>query len=412
MEMIRGNNAIKQKTIQLLSALILIPAFLNAQCPTEAQLEGGGTLTIPTDGDCSSPVTCSINPGGGGFLDIDGNFTLLSCATLDLTQNSSFITIVGGTFTIEEGATLTANRRFIVDIGTLIVNGTLDVGDGNNTDNLVIGFGGSIIVGSTGTIDVGNGSVRVGGNNGGNTGTLTVNGTLTTTGDVLIRNNGTIDGTGTITYGGTYTNNGTTGGEFTNCTGGSSATSCGSSTLPVELASFSSSLENDVAQLKWETASELNNEGFFIEKSINGLDFEEIGFIEGNGTTSEWNTYEFTDPLITDNSYYRLRQVDYDGQFEYSPISFLEFDRIAAQIKMDIYPNPVVSGFHFTNAIDGIFDWSVISFSGQRVLYSTNMTAAQAEVQINELLPKLGDGIYVIHLSNSDTQKTVRMVKR
>lgn len=409
MEMRRQINGRIKKHLISLVLIFFFLSNISAQCPTEAQLEGGGTLNIPTDSDCSSPVTCNI--ATADFWDIDGNFTLLSCATLNLTQGSSFLYILGGTFTIEEGATLTTNRRLIVDGATVIVNGTLDVGDASGNDRLVIEFGGSIVVGATGHVEVGNGDIRVGGNGGGNTGTLDVDGTVNVSGNVTIRNNGTLDGDGMLTFGGDYTNNGTESTNFGNCTGGSN-TSCGNTTLPVELISFSASLENDrEAVLAWETATELNNEGFFVERSTDGINFSELGFVEGNGTTSNKHSYRFTDKFISTHSYYRLRQVDYDGQFEYSPITFLEYESKGLALKMDIYPNPVSSKLNFRNQIDGVFDWMLIDFSGQSVLSISNLTASQAEVRINELLPKLVDGLYVIKMSNGETQQAIRMMK-
>ncbi len=380
-----------------------------AQCPTEAQLESGGTLNVPTDSDCSSPVTCDI--ATADFWDIDGNITLLSCATLNLTQGANFLYILGGTFTVEAGATLTSNRRLIVDGASLVVNGTLDVGDGAGVDRLVVENGGSIVVGSTGSVDVGNGSIRVGGNGGGNTGTLDVDGTLNVSGDITIQGNGTLEGSGMITFGGTFTDNGTVTGTFTNCVDGSNAASCGDTTLPVELVSFSSQLDNsNVAILNWSTASELNNEGFYVERSSDGLQFEEIGFVEGNGTTSQRVEYQYFDNSISSNTYYRLKQVDYDGQFEYSPIVYLEFDKNQLN-QIGIFPNPVVSQFKFTNGLEGVFEWSVTNVSGKRLLDESNLTVAQAEIKINQLLASMQKGTYFIQFSNLDSKQSIRLLK-
>ena len=88
---------------------------------------------------------------------------------------------------------------------------------------------------------------------------------------------------------------------------------------PVELVSFSANVENDNVQLRWLTATETNNSGFEIERShtstpLSMTDWEKIGFVEGNGTTTEQHSYSFTDKNLSTGKYsYRLKQIDFDG---------------------------------------------------------------------------------------------------
>lgn len=91
--------------------------------------------------------------------------------------------------------------------------------------------------------------------------------------------------------------------------------------LPVELIAFTAKLQHPNTLLFWQTASEINNHFFAIERSANAQDFETIGMVYGNGTTSFTNSYSFTDtqPLFP-VSYYRLRQTDFDGSTSYSSI--------------------------------------------------------------------------------------------
>lgn len=88
--------------------------------------------------------------------------------------------------------------------------------------------------------------------------------------------------------------------------------------VPVELASFSANVnENDVTLL-WLTATELNNSGFDIERAVINGKWEPIGFVPGNGTTTETHTYTFIDNDLPAGTYnYRIKQIDYDGTFEY-----------------------------------------------------------------------------------------------
>jgi hypothetical protein len=91
--------------------------------------------------------------------------------------------------------------------------------------------------------------------------------------------------------------------------------------LPVELARFTATTSGDAVSLRWETASETNNAGFEVERAVGEGAFERIGFEPGAGTTSAPRTYRFTDGDLPFASAlrYRLRQVDVDGAFEYSP---------------------------------------------------------------------------------------------
>ena len=89
---------------------------------------------------------------------------------------------------------------------------------------------------------------------------------------------------------------------------------------PVELTYFSGQFEDSIVQLSWMTATEFNNEGFEVERAFQIGQWQEIGFVEGNGTTNEPQTYEFKDSLINvfaEKCYYRLKQIDFDGTFQY-----------------------------------------------------------------------------------------------
>jgi hypothetical protein len=91
--------------------------------------------------------------------------------------------------------------------------------------------------------------------------------------------------------------------------------------LPVELISFKAIETNNQLTLHWQTASEINNSHFDIEESTDTKHFKKIGAVKGQGTTNETTKYEF--PIITPSvsvAYYRLKQVDFDGRYEYSPI--------------------------------------------------------------------------------------------
>jgi hypothetical protein len=118
------------------------------------------------------------------------------------------------------------------------------------------------------------------------------------------------------------------------------------SIIPVELTSFSASVMDNNVNLNWSTATELNNSGFEIQrlKDLNTVqtnNWDNIGFVNGNGTSSETHSYTFQDHSITSGKYqFRLKQIDFDGSFEYSNIVEVEIGTPDKFILEQNYPNP------------------------------------------------------------------------
>lgn len=112
--------------------------------------------------------------------------------------------------------------------------------------------------------------------------------------------------------------------------------------LPVELTSFTASVNlNGDVELHWTTSTEINNHGFEVERKTENSDFTSVGFVKGNGTTTEQKVYSFTDKkLESGRYYYRLKQIDYNGQFEYSQVVEVYIMRITEFSLEQNYPNP------------------------------------------------------------------------
>lgn len=170
--------------------------------------------------------------------------------------------------------------------------------------------------------------------------------------------------------------------------------------LPVELIFFEASTEKETIALKWATASELNNDYFEIQRSGNGIDFEKIGMVEGNGTIHRTIHYSFEDrsPLNGVN-YYRLKQHDFDGAFEYSHIVRDFFDIRQAELK--VYPNPARENLQIS------LDDRFINTTVQLKLYdSKGMVAMEREFVPSSSMSMIGlenvkvPGIYVLHVRN------------
>jgi type 1 fimbria pilin len=133
--------------------------------------------------------------------------------------------------------------------------------------------------------------------------------------------------------------------------GGFSRWTAGSSLihLPVALLSFDAVVSNNEVVLQWTTASEINNDYFSIERSTDGRSFETVGIVNGAGNSNRLITYTKNDPEpVKGISYYRLKQIDYDGSFEYSQLVSVKFSETKPS-EILLYPNPNNGVFRVQN---------------------------------------------------------------
>lgn len=113
------------------------------------------------------------------------------------------------------------------------------------------------------------------------------------------------------------------------------------SIVPVELNSFTAEAINHSVVLNWTTATETNNSGFAVERSEDNHNYSQIGFVAGFGTTTEPKNYSYTDNSVSSGKYYyRLRQIDYDGSIEYSPVIEVVVEQPIKFSLEQNYPNP------------------------------------------------------------------------
>lgn len=196
-------------------------------------------------------------------------------------------------------------------------------------------------------------------------------------------------GTGTVQSSGILTN-------FSTFTLGSAS---GDNPLPIELLSFTASCQNNNIILKWSTASETNNDYFTIERSIDGINFEIIGKIDGAKNSTTTKQYSFIDKFFPDDiCYYRLKQTDFDGKFEYSKIITVN-NCNENPIDLSIYPNPSNGKFTllFTGNRNQVGSIEIYNLLGKRIYFSDNY---QSEIDLSGK-PL---GIYFIHFNlNSQT---------
>lgn len=176
--------------------------------------------------------------------------------------------------------------------------------------------------------------------------------------------------------------------------------------LPVELAYFNAYLEeSNQVLLDWMTATEKNNEGFEIQRSSDGENWETLDFIRGEGTTTQTTTYNFVDDNPMDGmNYYRLKQIDFDDQFEYSSIRVIE---IEVENNTKVYPNPVQDFLNIELSSTEDVMISIFNLNGQLL---REMTANESITRIN--FSDLEAGIYIVRITNSTTQSVQKIVKQ
>ncbi len=175
------------------------------------------------------------------------------------------------------------------------------------------------------------------------------------------------------------------------------------SVLPITGLEFNAQKQNTTALLNFKTYTEINNKGFVIEHSLNGIQFDSIGFVTPKGINGNGATYFFTDTKPADGkNYYRLKQIDIDGRISYSPVRFVDFSKDAYA---KIYPNPttdvlnISTGYNFKNA-------SLKIYSSNAQLVKQQVVNGSGTISIN--LKDLPAGFYNVTIK--DELHTVQLV--
>jgi len=205
---------------------------------------------------------------------------------------------------------------------------------------------------------------------------------------------------------------------FGSCTGDCGLISFGpNNILPVEWLSFDYTLTQAGVVLKWQTASELNNSHFEIERKVAGMDqqFQTIGRVAGAGNSEEILSYTFTDdqPYIG-NILYRIRQVDFDGAYDYSSTIEVRLDAQSLDQDFTVYPNPARDEIYTlipaTSTAES-YDLEVRNLQGQRVLYQKVQSGFVSQT-LKWDISGLPDGIYIIQIKNEKNLHQDKIIKR
>ena len=183
--------------------------------------------------------------------------------------------------------------------------------------------------------------------------------------------------------------------------------------LPVELTSFTAEAEDQRVILKWTTATELNNNGFEIQRRVDESDFATVGFVKGEGTATNQKEYSYIDKDLVDGKYfYRLKQVDYNGTYEYSDVIEVDVRTLDEFFLEQNFPNP----FNPTTTIG-----YVLKEKSNAKLILLNAIGEEVAVLINEEQEKgfhkvefnaasLPSGVYFYQLKAGSFVETKKML--
>ena len=195
-----------------------------------------------------------------------------------------------------------------------------------------------------------------------------------------------------------------------------------SSIIPVELISFTSSVNENNVTLNWMTATEINNMGFNLERKqiqssqsmVNNEEWNTISFIDGNGTTTEMNSYSFLDENLQAGKYqYRLKQNDFDGSYSYSNIVEAEIQLPNKFVLNQNYPNPFNPSTKISYYLPVSCNVVIKIFNsiGQEVKVLVNeYQEAGAQTAFYNVQSNLPSGIYFYELNAGNNIQTKKMV--
>jgi len=328
-----------------------------------ALIFNAGTLTNNGTFNVNTGAAADIHASGGSnsivnngtFAKIDNAGTTLTVTSVPMTNNSTgTITGIGGITFTGAGGTLTNNGN--VAPGTTTGTLTMDpsaVSSGSTTqiaivDNTGAGTGNDLLT-LTGSTDLTGSTLTITDNASAPIGIYTI----------MTTSSGSFTGTfGTVNKNANYASP---------VISGNTVTIEKITALPVTWGTFTAVPVNAKVLLTWTTLQESNTSHFLIEHSGNGQQFDVIGRVTAGGNTSVPSTYTFTDPapVANGNNFYRLRQVDLDGQSAYSEVRIVSLNGSAGSY-VNMYPNPVRDVMHLDVAQESV-EVMVNDISGKKI---------------------------------------------
>lgn len=174
--------------------------------------------------------------------------------------------------------------------------------------------------------------------------------------------------------------------------------------LPVELISFEARSHNfNQVQLEWSTASEKNNAGFSIQRSVDAQNWENISWIEGAGNSATTIDYAYLDENPIDGmSYYRLKQVDHDGASDFGPIRSVELANTELKSPL-VYPNPASTEVTISLPKSEILSFDIYDFNGRdKTGKVSELSRSESALKLD--VARLAPGTYMLNINGAYTR--------
>jgi hypothetical protein len=186
------------------------------------------------------------------------------------------------------------------------------------------------------------------------------------------------------------------------------------SVLPAQLLSFTAKAKDNDVIVNWTTTKEVNNKGFEIERSFDGANFTTIGFVKATQQNTEQNSYSFTDYNIAQpNLYFRLKQVDIDGNFTLSNVVALKRTELNAENGFALLKNPVVDNVSFAvkSSLQNALTATLLDISGRQVAqWKTDKSNGSYQFDIRD--KALQSGMYILIVNTKDQQYVAKILKQ
>ena len=174
--------------------------------------------------------------------------------------------------------------------------------------------------------------------------------------------------------------------------------------LPIELLSFIAdwkSTDYEIVELKWSTASEVNNDYFEVQRSTDGMNFLTLDTVDGSGNSNSMINYSYDDihPEYNSSSYYRLKQVDFDGNYSYSNIEIVTHSTDSNIII--VFPNPSTDYFSIFSPLftDNNFTIAIYNMAGQ-IVHKSNVYANKSVTTNSIDVSDFSSGTYILEISS------------
>lgn len=180
--------------------------------------------------------------------------------------------------------------------------------------------------------------------------------------------------------------------------------------LPVSLLSFQAQRQDaQRVELTWQTAQEINNKGFEIEVSKDGIDYHSVGFVEGVGNSASLQEYRYIS-LQESLAYYRLKQIDFDDNFVYSQVRFV--GKALGGEAVAVYPNPFSQNEQLILASDlANFNLQLSDAKGL-LLWQAAGSPQELEAALNRRVSQLASGIYILKIQGTQIRESIKLMKR